>query len=503
MNATSAFIGAFREDSVTAALADSDEFNEFDSRRLRYAMYMASYENTSYRNIHSWSQGKRVRYGLGKYIRDIYNPTAQLVDFHVASIWRGSLAPLLVGGAIPLTVNGGNEQAVRQAADNLLRISNFEVGKNITVMKGSNFGDVALRVVDDIERGQARIQVIDPSEIEDVVLDNGVVKAYRLTRWQYDDGGIIAKYTETCERGDNEDVVFRTYVNDDLRAWDGSDAAEWVEQYGFIPFAAIQHRNVGGSWGWAEAHPIQGKIMEMDDQASMLSDYIRKSINAPALLSGMANPKTKLTISTSAANDSNPQTGREENKILWAGDGVQASYTPMIASLDIAGVISNIQNIMGSIESDMPELRKSIWDIGGDPSGVALSTAREPTEAKIIGRRTGYDNGIVSAIQMGLAIGGMRGYKGFEGFDLQSYKNGQLDISIAARPVFPEQKSEKTTANNAFWQTWAALSASGSIPFEAFARSYGWSDAQLKDFGSQKAADILVQQQDAIPTETQ
>jgi len=59
MTATSAFIGAFRENSVTYSLEDS-EFDEFDSRRLRYAMYAASYENTSYRNIHSWAQGKRV-----------------------------------------------------------------------------------------------------------------------------------------------------------------------------------------------------------------------------------------------------------------------------------------------------------------------------------------------------------------------------------------------------------------------------------------------------------
>jgi hypothetical protein len=503
MTATSAFIGAFREDSVTSSLANSDEFDEYDARRLRYAMYAASYENTSYRNIHKWAQGKRNRYGLGKYIRDIHNPTAQLVDFHTSTVWRGSIAPLLQGGAIPLVVNGGNEDAVRKAADNLLRLSNFETGKNITVMKGSNLGDVGLKIVDDIERGQSRIEIVDPSDIEDIVVENGIIKAYSLSKWQNNDHGQLTKYTETCERGDGEDVIFRHYVNDRLGLWPEEDGdPEWVEVYGFIPFVTIQHRNVGRLWGWAEAHPVNGKIMEMDDIASMLDDYIRKTVNAPALMSGMSKPNSKLTTTTSAATSDNPEPGREESKLLWAGDGVNATYAPMIAGMSIAEVDARLQTIMASIESDMPELRKSIWDIGGDPSGVALATAREPTETKINGRRTNYDGGLVRAIQMGIAIGGMRGYAGFEGFDLGSYQRGDLDISIASRPVFSEQKAEKIANNNSFWTTWAGVSASGSVPFEAFARSYGWTDEQLKEFGTQKAADTLLQQEDVIPTET-
>lgn len=507
MTATSAFIGAFRENSVTSSFGG--EFDEYESRRLRYAMYAASYENTSYRNIHKWAQGKRNRYGLGKYIRDIHNPIAQLVDFHTSTVWRGSIAPLLQGGAIPLVVNGDNEQAVRTAADNLLRLSNFETGKNITVMKGANLGDVGLKIVDDIERGQARIEVVDPSDIEDVAIENGIVKAYSLSKWQENDHGQLTKYTETCERGDNEDVIFRTYVNDRPALWDGYDDSEWVEQYGFIPFVIIQHRNVGGQWGWAEAHPIYGKIMEMDDIASMLDDYIRKTVNAPALMSGMSKPNSKLTTTTSAATADNPEPGREENKFIWAGDGVNATYTPMIAGMSIAEVDARINTIMASIESDMPELRKSIWDIAGDPSGIALSTAREPTETKINSRRTNYDDGLVRAMQMGLAIGGMRSYAGFEGFDLGSYARGDLDISIAARPVFSEQKNEKIANNNSFWTTWSTIAANNAaaspgdvIPFESFARSYGWDDTQLAEIGTQRVAKILADQEDTIPTET-
>lgn len=502
MTAATAFIGAFREDSVTASLFNSDEFNEYSARRLRYAMYAASYENTSYRNIHSWAQGRRNRYSLGKYIRDIHNPTAQLVNFHAASIWRGNLAPMLKGGAVPLVVGSGNEDAVRLSADNLLRVSNFEVGKNIAVIKGCNLGDVGFEIVDDIERGQVRLEVVDPSDIEYVVLENGIVKAYILSRWQDNEHGILTKYSKTCERGDNEDVIFRTYINDRLAIWDGYDSSEWVEAYGFIPFVAIQHNNVGGAWGWAEAHPIMSKIMEIDDIASMLDDYIRKAANSVGLISGMDKPSNKLTATTSAATVDNPQPGREEEKYIWAGNGVQASYTPMISGMSISEVDLRIQTIMAAIESDMPELRKSIWDIGGDPSGVALATAREPTESKIILRRVNYDAGLVRAIQMGIAIGGQRGYDGYRGFDLQSYKRGLLDISIAPRPVFPEQKAEKRTETNLFWQTWAAVGASGTIPFESFARSYGWTDEQLTEFGTQKAAQILADQEDVIPDES-
>jgi hypothetical protein len=105
-------------------------------------------------------------------------------------------------------------------------------------------------------------------------------------------------------------------------------------------------------------------------------------------------------------------------------------------------------------------------------------------------------------MQMGIAIGGYRGYAGFEGFDLQSYGRGDLDISIAARPVFSEQKNDKIANTNSFWQTWAGVSTSGTIPFESFARSYGWTDDQLKEFGAQKMAQILTEQEDVIPTET-
>jgi len=496
MYATNYFIRAFQESAVTSSLQNSDEFDEYSSRLLRYAMYAASYENTSYRNIHTWAQGVRQKYGLGKYIADVYNPTAQLVDFHTSTIWRGNLAPGLIGGAIPLVVSGkSDEERVRYAASELLRVSNFEIAKNIAVMWGCNLGDVGLRVVDDKERGQVRIEVIDPSEIEDIRVDNGIIKGYVLTRVAEADGSEVQRrYTETCERGDNDDVIFRTYIDGNPAAFPGAEYQEWVETYGFVPFATIQHRNVGGLWGWAEAHPIRPKIMTMDDQATLLNDWIRRATSSVGLISGMDAPTSgKITTTTSAATADNPQPGREENKFLWGGKDSTVEYIPLVAPLDIAAVTANIQNIMASIESDMPELRKSIWDISGDASGVALATAREPVEAKITNRRTNYDNPLVHCMQMGIAIGGMRGYPGHDGFDLQSYERGQLDMSIAPRPVFPEQRYETRNAKTSFWQTWAAVANSG-VAFDVYARDYGWSDEQI-------AAYLKSQQDSYIPVE--
>lgn len=479
MTSIMAGVNAFREQYVTNSILESDEFNDYDARRLRYEIYRASYENTTYRNIHAWAQGLRNRYGLNKYIRDIYNPTYRLVEYYRSMVWRGNLSPNLMGGAIPLITSGKtDDEAVRRAVVKLFNDSNFEVQKNIIVIKGANLGDVGILVRDDIQRGQVRLEVVDPANIENVVLQNGIVKEVKLTYHRDNEYDMMTRYTMTIERGNGDEVVYRTYVNNSMDIWPGYTLSEWREVYGFIPFVAIQHNNVGGTWGWAETHPLRSLIMETDDLASGLHDYIRKTENAPGLISGMSKPKNNPAMETAAATADRPMPGREELPMLWTGDGKTATWTPMIAPLDIANVYASIDALLKEMERDYPELKVDIATAAGDASGRALRVARQGAEAKVLERRTNYDSGLTRAIQMAVAIGGMRGYPDYAGFDLSSYADGKLDIGIAKRPVYPEDPAEKAAELQVMWQT-VATAAGAGVPVEAVLRSYGWTDEMI------------------------
>lgn len=487
----SAGVNAFREEYLTGSVIGSDDFEEFNARRLRYEIYRASYENTTYRNIHPWAQGMRNRYGLYKYIRNIYNPTRRLVEFYGSMIWPGAIAPGLAGGAIPLVVSGeSDDERVRNAVDVLCSASNLNVQKGIIARSGANLGDVGIRVRDDAKRGQVRLELVRPEDVEYTETDNGIVKGYRLVFWrELEASGITAQYVETCERGDNDDVVYRTYINGAPAAWpgvvdkNGTPTWEWVEPYGFIPMVMIQHINIGEDWGWAEAHPLQSLIQEADGLGSMLDDFIRKTVNAPALISGMSEPKTPPKTTGAAATADRPMPGREETPILWATDA-NTKYTPMIPPFDIANSLQSLDRLLQEIERNYPEL-KDISSAAGDASGRALRVARQGAEAKVLERRPNYDGPLARAFQMGVAIGGWRGYNGYEGFDLTSYANGKLDLSIGDRPVFPVDVADKRAELQTLWAT-VAQSVSQGIPAETVMRSFGWNEDQIEQYQKER-----------------
>jgi hypothetical protein len=496
MESTILAINTFRESYVTLSALTSDEPDEFAARRLRCEMARAAWENTKYRNIHPWAQAVRNRYGLYKYIRSIHDVTYQDTEFWVSVIWRGLLRADMKAGAVPLTVDEGtDDERVRAAAYKLLTDSNWNVEKSICTRLGALCGYVGIAVIDDIQRGQVRLEVVPPEAIQDVCIEHGVVKEYVLSYWRDNKNDVVTKYSQRVMRGDGDTVIYETFVNDVPSAWtettdeNGKPVDTWQEIYGFIPFSIIQHVNIGGTWGVAELQPALSKIQETDDLGGMLDDYIRKTINAPALISGIA--KRDISTDTKEATVDRPQPGREEIKTIFS-EKPGVTWQPMVMPMDITSARARIQDIIDGMKNEYPELQ-SMWETGGDASGKALRIKREPVEAKVIDRRVNYDAGLLSAIRMGIAIGGMRGYPGYEGFDLTSYGAGKLGINIAPRDVFPPDRADFLAEQGMFWQTWASV-ANTNVTFETFARSYGWTDAQIEEYEAS-------QQKSFIPAE--
>lgn len=490
MAALTAGARAFREAYVTTdARDDGRTWGDFDARQMRYAIAEAYYENTAYRKLHTWSTAMKAEFGLYRYTRGVYNPTFRLIEFWAAHVFGGALDPeagdgKTVPSALPIITAGGvrNEKALRAAIARTWRVSNWQTNKAQLPRIGAKCGDAAIRVVDDPARGQVRMEVLHPRTIADVTKDpQGNVRGYRL-EWTRPDPRAGARPDATVTaaevaRREGELVIYQTLLNNEPYAWNGV-AHTWDEAYGFVPFVLVQHMNVGLPWGWSELHPGLPKFREVDDLASKLHDQIRKTVDAPWLFSGIKKSDqvtVPQTAETATAGRAEP--GREDVPALYATDP-QAKAQPLVAPLDIAGVSAEIKEGLQELERDYPELQMDIWTASGDASGRALRVARQRVESKVLPRRADYDDAVVRAQQMAVAIGGFRGYEGYQGFGLDSYRAGALDHRIGERPVFATDPADELEMQSALLANVAAARDVGMDP-RAYLLEHGYSQERV------------------------
>lgn len=473
-----AAVKAFREEYVTMGLIDNYMFDDAGGRLLRYDINWASYENTAYRDIHKWARQYRTSYGLYKYIRNIYNPSYRLGEFYRMMVWGGNLSPSAgKEGAIPIVVGKRADEArLREALVYLWHQSNWSIRKGIIPLQGSVLGDYIIKIVDDPEHGYTCMDVVHPATLSQVTVDGrGYVKAYEISEMR-DYEGKDVEYRETAERvGDS--VVYTTYLNNKPFPWNGA-ASTWSENYGFIPLVLGQHNNVGKDWGWSEMHADRSKLHELDDMASKLHDHIRRMTD-PAWIANFPKSSTEVTMKSAKATPDRPQPGREEMPIMYVANE-NAKLQPMVVpELSIHEVGEEIAMQLRELERDYPELQMDIWSVGGDTSGRALITARQRAEKKVTDRRASYDSSIVRAQQMAIAIAGEKGYEGFEGFSLLSYKEGKIDHTVAERNVFDLSPTEVADEKLKFWQ--AIQAATQSVPVELALKDAGWSEERIQE----------------------
>lgn len=495
---------AFRNEFFSSDEVNAAVFESVPARMLRYEVGWAFYEGRQYSNF-SFAPGFKVQEGLYKYISDLYNPTARLGDFYKGVIWGGNLdADAGNIGAIPVTVGErANEEMLRAAIAQGWQDSSWDTNKSAHVLHGTTLGDAAIYIRDDLEHGQARMEILHPSLIKHAEMDaRGFMKRYVIEEARKDNDGRVATYREICEHGEGEDIIFKTFRNGTPYAWDdnvdkgGNARAEWTEIYGFVPLVLTQHINEARAWGRAEIHPFIKKIVAIEDQASILNDRIRIAIDPP-LYTNFGKGDSEITFSTGAATTTTPKPGREQQKLIYVKKD-NAAITPIVVPLDIAGVSANIKQLLDSLERDLPELRD---DIMSNVAEGTLLAARSRVESKVIERRTNYNRGIVRANQMLIAIGGFRGYDGYDGFDLDSFKAGKLDHSVSPRPVFPETEEARINNKIKKWTLAADMvqKTQGQISAESVLLDLGMTQDELIEFEKQKIAALKMVNADEPP----
>lgn len=484
-----------------------DDFGSHWYRMGRYNLFWACYINSAYDDCHSWSQRYKGDYGLYQYTRGAYNPLFRLGEFWGNHTWGGRLKAELVNGrvtdsAIPILTQ---DEDIRGAIARVWRDSNWQTNKDLSARVGAIKGDIAFKVEDDREAGKVRICPVDPSTITWVNLDRqGNCDGYMLEERRLDPrdvnerlremapGTVVpleqtVRYTEKVWR-EGGTIRFETYLGDSLYPWNG-ETATWEVDYGFVPFVLNPHFKVYPDypWGFSEYQCGLAKARECDDIGSKLHDQIRKAADPKWFIAGATVPSTRgLKVSGAVASGNNTEPGRQELPFIYGGVG--ATAMPMVFSLDIQFTSMEIQNQIAALEKDYPELRYDSARVSGDASAKALREARKTAEAKVHIRRAGYDNAHKRSLQMAVAIGGFRGYDGYDSYGLESYEGGDLEFEIGDRSVFLLDPLDRLEEETAFVNA-MEIAKRGGMPAVTFLRRMDWSESQIAEFLRDQAAE--------------
>lgn len=490
VTAIKAGVTAFREsyfDANPLDMTEDAEWADFDARRMRYQLQWAFFQGNAYRDIHQWAKKMKADFGLYKYTRDIYNPAFRLGSFYRAYLWGGSLDIKAGNGqerpsALPIVMETENA-ALRAAIAQLWQWSNWKSKRKLVPLHGATLGDVFVSVMDDQMRGKVYLEVVHPGIVAEVEKDPfGNIKGY-IINYQREDpesAGKDATYQEVVYRGENDAIVYELTKNGKPYHWGNTDAAgtpidTWEVDYGFVPMVHIQHFDVGLEWGMSEMFPKLAAFREVDDLGSKLNDQVRKLVDSPWLFAGVKDPSSTPQTTRSTPTAQRPEIGREEVPALYTNDPA-AKAQALVAPLDIAAVAEKVKDDLEQLEKDYPELALlRAMNATEDLSGTAIERLQSQSSEKVIDYRDSYDDALVRAQQMAIAIGGYRGYVGFEGFNLESYAAGQLAHEIGARDVFsmmPMQKLERDIkraeaqqkATSAGWDLVAYLQAQNTDP---------------------------------------
>ncbi len=455
-------------------------WDDYASRLSRYEIFEGYYHNLAYHKIMQYAQQIKVTESLYKHVRGVHNPSRRLTEGYVSKVFGGMLdTETGTKGAIPIEAE--NPQLI-EAILKLWRASYWGQKKSLFVREGAMKGDVFLKIVDDIEKQQVRLEVVNPAKVKRVDKDSDGTITYIEFEYYIRDleTGFNRLYRETIDK-----EWYRIHTRQDItvggrhmgteiipfathRNGRNEPVSEWANEYGFVPVVHIQHMDMGLLFGAPAIHGALQKINELNDLASIVNDGMRNQVQLP-LVTMNAKVTTLDFGSDNSSNDDNSSDNPKKDtmKVLNLS-GQNADIKTLAPTINVADALQNVINIEHEIERDLPELSLHRIREGGQLTAPGVRSAYDDAIARYTESRGNYDTGLVAGQQMAVAIGGMRGYDGYAGFNLLSRDNGDLEHQIGSRPVI----SDTLGLNEQINLTLQAISA--NAPKTVFVKM-GWS----------------------------
>jgi len=422
------------------------------SRQARYEIYDGYYHNIAYHSLVSYAEALKVAERLYKHVRGVFNPVSRIVELYTAKVYGGMLdTENASSGAIQVSAA---DDALRQAITRVWQNSRWEQKKSLYVRNGAKFGDSFLKIVDDVQQGTVYMEAMNPSVVKAVQsTPSGAITYLELEYWLPRAASVeneaALPYVLYNETWTPEEVVTTVdgkpaFIHQNGR---GEALDRWPNAYGFIPVVHVQHRDVGLQFGATPYYTQLQKINELNDIASNINDAARNQANMPLVYVNAMQPKDTAQPGFGQATDSPRRDSKRVLEIHDADDNRKAAIQTIPPTLSLTDSMTVVNEVLQELERDLPELSLHRLRDGSSQTAPGVRSAYDDAIARIEEARGNYNAGLIEAHKMAVAIGGMRGYAGFQGFNLTSYGTDMLDHNIEVQPVIGDRlsKSEKIT----------------------------------------------------------
>jgi len=466
-------------------------------------------------------------------MQPLYNPAHRAVEFHVSHLWPGPL-----DRAFRIICK---DDKVTAAIQQVWKWSNWESKKQLAARWYAEFGTMFIKAFVKKDAGQVRLQVIKSRYVTEFECDSSDFITYiridaqksRLNKFEQPE---TYWRTEVWDKAKNFYGVYehRFDRNTPVSQLGNPIETSKISKFGidFIPIVHAKFKDIGELRGLGVFTHVLDKIDEANRVATRLHEiafrfnraYIGISANDKDA-QGRPLPAPRLLDKDNNPIESSNDLSHDESMILLPG---MAQMSMMVPSINFAGHLAELTDQMDEIKQDLPELR--YYDIQ-NPSNISTETMHMMLGGAIdsvLDARNNAYAAMVRVNQMALTLGKVNNFDGFT--QLGDYQSGALEHSFADQEVLPLTKKERAegvgisvTAGmdilfamkqngyteaevNEYKQSPEYLvrmqkdANDSGIAIETLLIRAGWTEKELKDFGTQKLAAIALQQQDVIPT---
>ena len=300
-------------------------------------------------------------------IKPLYLPLSKAVDIDAG----------IIPGGWELPEDEPKAEIWQRAIDTLFDWSTWDTDGVLFVHYGAQCGVSGLKICDLREYGRIVIQPTDPTLFMLVgmgMYDNDPDMAIFLERRDGADGEF--EYAEIIEPS-----RIRTYANGALTGFDDREP-EYKNELGFVPYVEARHIETGKPLGESTFQKAIPLLDEVNEIASYLADIIRKHADAQWAVFG-----------------AEPSDLEHSGDTVWFfPEGADAKI--LVPGIDIAGVLSFIQEIAKNVKEALPELA---FDDLRSRTQVATETVELQLMElilKIKRTRPNYDRGLTSALKL-------------------------------------------------------------------------------------------------------